>query len=317
MINYAMLKLPLPFNAPEMNAYLIKNDPVTLIDCGVYSNDNKLALKEQLGCHGLELTDIKRILLTHSHVDHFGMAAEIQRISQCPVFLHSSEQYRARDYSGFNKSLYAYCCYVGLPADMHIKLRDYNKWVAGFSLDFEEIVSVEDRDIFTFYGFELEAILTPGHSAGHICFFEKDQGLLFCGDALLGKPSPALEFTQIGTLDRRKTLIEYANSIDRLKTVEINLILPGHGNPFQDAEALLGRLSRQHQKRKNIVCQNAANLKVFDPFTLVRQLYEELTVPVNCSSAIGEVLGYLDILEAEGTVRQHQNKPGLVYTFNR
>ncbi|NMD43319.1 MAG: MBL fold metallo-hydrolase, partial [Firmicutes bacterium] len=74
--------LPLPFPSPEsVNAYLINDDPVTLVDPGMKSSRSLESLQQALADHGIEFQMLKRILLTHGHLDHYGAAGELQRRS--------------------------------------------------------------------------------------------------------------------------------------------------------------------------------------------------------------------------------------------
>ena len=79
MFNYETLRIPTPFPVGDINCYLINNDPITLIDCGVYSTKALESLRDQLRNFGLELRDIRQILITHAHPDHIGLVSTVQK----------------------------------------------------------------------------------------------------------------------------------------------------------------------------------------------------------------------------------------------
>lgn len=318
MVNYLALELPTPFQGQTVQAYLILHEPTTLIDCGVYTEEAKLSLAEQLANHGLGFADIKRILITHAHMDHFGLAKEIQCASKATVYMHSFEVHRAQNHADWlhwgGKSLRS----AGLPEKLYQEQVDYNNWEMGFLQVPEEIVAVEDHQIFAFDKFEIEGILTPGHSSGHLSFYQKDAGLIFSGDTVFraGIPCPLQDYISPEKLIREKGLIRLLDSINRLKKLETKMVLPGHGEPFADAEGAVSELSSYFQKGKNKTRQMAARLKVFTPFELVMKLWPGITGAEGVYYTLSLTIGYLDLLEAEGAVIAEQTKSGITYFFN-
>ena len=301
-----------------MNAYLIKQDPITLIDCGVYGFNSKLALVEQLCQQGLELKDIRRILITHAHPDHYGLAAEIQRISGASVYMHPREAIKARGHLKNLQRIASFAVFAGLPEEFHIPLEEHNKWEASFVQPPAEIVEIDNGHIFLFEGGEIEGVLTPGHAVGHMSYYQKEGGLLFSGDTVLGKiiPNPVLEPSPDGKLDREKSLIQYINSINALRKLKINQILPGHGSPIPDPLSAFKRVDILYQERKAEVKKIAYLRGDFNLFEVAIELYRNIKRPVDYYLAMSEMLGYLDILEAEGTVIQQQTPAGITYTYS-
>ncbi|HYG57007.1 MAG TPA: MBL fold metallo-hydrolase, partial [Symbiobacteriaceae bacterium] len=88
------IQIPIPTPWPvvgPIHAYLIKQDPVTLIDTGVNDEPSRAALLAGLQAAGVAVTDIKRILVTHAHLDHMGQAAWLQAESGAEVWVHPDE----------------------------------------------------------------------------------------------------------------------------------------------------------------------------------------------------------------------------------
>src|SRR4051812_25409310 len=67
------LPLPTPFAVGQVNAYLVKDDPLTLVDTGPNSGTSLAALVDGLARHGYRIADLERIVLTHQHIDHIGL----------------------------------------------------------------------------------------------------------------------------------------------------------------------------------------------------------------------------------------------------
>ena len=68
------LAIPTPFYVGDVNVYLIREDPLTLIDVGPKTDEAAKALRDKLAAHGVKFSDVRRILLTHAHEDHCGLA---------------------------------------------------------------------------------------------------------------------------------------------------------------------------------------------------------------------------------------------------
>lgn len=92
------ITVPSPFAVGPTNTYLIIDEPITLIDTGPATREAKEYLNKSLADLGYTVKDIERIILTHAHLDHFGLARWISDISGAQVYIHEDDQY--------NKELY-------------------------------------------------------------------------------------------------------------------------------------------------------------------------------------------------------------------
>src|SRR5438876_2311801 len=109
--------VPTPFYVGPVNVYLVRNDPVTLIDVGPNTEEAYAALRSGVEELGLRLDAIKRIIITHAHADHYGLASRVQDISGADLYLHSWEADKVRsehDYSNHRRLLSR----AGVPIDM-------------------------------------------------------------------------------------------------------------------------------------------------------------------------------------------------------
>ncbi|MCC6451605.1 MAG: MBL fold metallo-hydrolase, partial [Acidobacteria bacterium] len=86
------ISIPTPFYVGDVNVYLIREDPITLIDVGPKTAEAEKALSEGLGREGLSFKDIRRIVLTHSHEDHCGLAKKVRdQALNAEIFVHEWE----------------------------------------------------------------------------------------------------------------------------------------------------------------------------------------------------------------------------------
>lgn len=316
-MTYAALSIPTPFPVGPTNVYLIKKDPVTLIDCGPNTLEAKQALTEQLGSHGFELESIRQIIITHAHIDHYGLAAEIQRVSGAPVFIHEKEVRRVQDRLSHIERIISILANNGMPEDHCQRQLEYFNWEAKFIEPPEEIIGVKGGHTFSFDDFDLEGLVTPGHTVGHICLYQEKDGLLFAGDTILDKitPNPITEPLLEQPSEREKSLIQYIDSINRLRKLRIARILPGHGEQIADADRRFEQLDMHHRRRKEEVSQRAARKRVFTAFELAMEFFQNLKEPLDYGLAMSEILGYLDLLENDGKVRRQQKSSGIIYLW--
>src|ERR1051326_2322220 len=109
--------VPTPFYVGPVNVYLVRNDPVTLIDVGPNTEEAFTALRAGVEQLGLRLDMIKRIVISHAHEDHYGLAGRVQQISGAEVLLHDWEINKVAgrfDYSEHRSLLVR----AGVPAEM-------------------------------------------------------------------------------------------------------------------------------------------------------------------------------------------------------
>jgi hydroxyacylglutathione hydrolase len=209
------IRLPLPLNVSKVNCYLVKSDrDYYLIDTGTTNARRKLELElERLGCLPGEL---KLILLTHGDFDHTGNAVYLRQRFGAQIAMHMGD--------------------VGMleNGDMFWNRKFDNRIMKGImksALPFKEKnrgkpdIFLEDEASLAVHGLDAKVYNTPGHSSGSICILTA-AGDLFPGDLLTnstGKP-------MLNSMMYDKA--EGNASLEKLKTLSIQTVYPGHGEPF-------------------------------------------------------------------------------------
>ena len=306
------LIIPTPFTIGSINSYLIESDPLTLIDIGPATENALKSLEEQLNELGYSIRDIGRIILTHAHPDHAGLAGEIQRDNRHIEICGYKEEllfFKGNFYYGDwgrEVMLKAFLEW-GVPEDIFEKMERHFIYVGSYSRDVDINHVMEDGEIIKLKDFSLKIIHTPGHSIGNICIYEENSRLLFSGDHLLKhiSPVPLLDFKKGG-----KSLINFLGSLRRIKELDVDLVFPGHGEPIRDCKEYIDSLFIHHEKRKlkiyRIIGEGAKT-----PYEICRRLFGELDMGM-VFLGISEVIGHLEILEAEGRVGRYKSD-GLLY----
>jgi hydroxyacylglutathione hydrolase len=208
------VRLPLPFGMGAVNCYLLAaGSDYVLIDTGG-SNARRL-LDEELSNAGCKTGDLKLIVVTHGDFDHTGNAAYLRQVHAAKIAMHMDDSGIVEHGDMF----------LGR-SQGNFLIRKASTILFGFSKAqrFQPDLLVKDGDDFDTFGFDARVFEIPGHSLGSIGILT-EAGDLFCGDLLVSTRQPVLN----SLMDDQAA---GQASIEKLKTLPIKKIYPGHGKPF-------------------------------------------------------------------------------------
>ncbi len=242
----------MPFELKHVNVYLLRDgDGYTLVDTGLQTDESRQALLRGLDDDGIPLNRITRILITHIHPDHFGLAGELRERSKAELVIHRLEvalmepRYaRAED---LVQDVARWLHVNGVPDTEAEFLKTASMAAREFVSVVEPDALLEGAERLPMDGAELQVVWTPGHSPGHCCFFLPSRKLLLSGDHLLPKISPNIGLHPQSSAD---PLADYLASLDRVARLDIDLVLPAHGDPFSDHTGRIGVIKQHHEDRK-------------------------------------------------------------------
>ncbi|MHA7286998.1 MBL fold metallo-hydrolase [Arthrobacter sp. MDT3-44] len=201
---------------------------------------------------------------THLHPDHVGMAARLRDASGAQLAMHGTERHaleghstRVLDIDEVMGRLEGW----GVPEERRGELAQYvDRSPAGLVLAVDGVLS--DGDVLPVPGFRLEAMATPGHTAGHICLRDDDRGLLFTGDHVLPTVFAGLG---LGGPAASNPLADYLASIDRVRRYPDHEALPGHGYRFRGLAGRAEECAEHHLKRAREVAAVLADARSGGP----------------------------------------------------
>ncbi|MEE8470370.1 MAG: MBL fold metallo-hydrolase [Dehalococcoidia bacterium] len=321
-------RLPIPAAASdragemvgETNVYLIRgNNGWLLVDAGWDDPGNLKTFEKELKEMHVEFKDISRIVITHFHYDHFGLAGKLKKLSGAELALHEKEQ--------------AFIELVGAKAEQTLKeTRDWlhcNGVPEGELPDISFAAELGSPDLLlsgceriSTGLFDFEVLWTPGHSPGHICLYEREKRLLISGDHMLEEITP-----EVGTapLQHLNPLADYLSCLENLRELEVELVLPAHGRPFTHFQRRTDELIEHHRNRKESILQLLRDgpMKAYAIAAKVvwipqagGVLWENLD-SLNRRLALLETWAHLRLLEDEGKVTKFARDSFLFYCATR
>ena len=302
------IAIPTPFAVGRVNVYLIEDEPLTLVDAGPNSGTSFDELTRGIAGLGHSLEDIGLIILTHQHIDHLGLVslvashsgAEVAAIDAAVPFVERfSEESDADDAFARDVMLRN-----GIPEDVVSALqsvsRAFRAWGARADvtrvLRHGETVELRDRSFDVFH--------RPGHSPTDTIFLDRPRKLLLAADHLLAHISsnPLITRPRDGSGERPKALVNYLESLAATREMDLDLVLPGHGDPITDHRALIDERFALHRRRADKLHGLIAE-RPRSAYELAQSLWGNIAV-TQAFLTLSEVLGHTDILLGEGRVRE-------------
>jgi len=298
------LSIPTPFPVGPVNVYLAEGEPLTLVDVGPRYDPARESLERALDGCGYRVADLRRIVLTHAHADHCGLAAELARASGAEVLTHAANL-RWLDRHVHRRQLVFYwkvMRWAGVPVKMLLGLSRMQRGVERYAEPVAPDGTLADGDVLQLGGEDWQVLHTPGHAGGLICLYQLQRQLLISSDHLLRDISsnPLVEPPAPGETERPRRLVDYMAQLHRVAALDVALALPGHGPPITDHRALIRERLAFHEERARRVLETLGD-KMLTVHEIAGALFPSLD-SINYFLALSEVIGHLQWLEVAGRV---------------
>jgi glyoxylase-like metal-dependent hydrolase (beta-lactamase superfamily II) len=304
------LRFELPLDVQPLNIYLLEGDPLTLIDAGPILEGVAEAIPRAIERAGFPPRSLGRIIITHHHPDHLGMAARLKAGSGAEVVCHRLASRTLTDYWGesdrYDQFMRQILPYAGVDRNALDSAR------APGAIDWKQVAEpvevdtvVEDGDSLEGKPHGLSVIHTPGHTIDHVCLYQEDLGLLFSGDMLLNSITPNPDIYPPWQSEQRSGLPDYIRSLGKLRDLKASLALPGHGARIEDVRARVDDVLVHHEER--LVFLLGALVEEMTVLKLALVLLAHIGYEPardNVFLAMREVFGHLEILEARGKINR-------------
>lgn len=328
-----ILRLQLPISMPglgHVNCYaLVDKDGYALVDPGLPGPDSWDALSNRLKDAELPLERLHTVVVTHSHVDHFGGADQLQEETGAEILTHKSWQanlaHSLEDELDIDLDLSedeiieawkdriraqgpnAWGTERGMPPDESIR-----EWMVMGSNGGRRFrapnptVRVADGQTVQLAGREWFSMHTPGHTTDHLCLWDPEEGVLLTGDHVLPTITPHIA----GSTEIDDPLAAFFASLQRVSALEgLTVALPAHGHPFSDVASRADYICHHHGERLDVLREAADDLLDGDVEAYMKVLFRERAWGTMAES---ETYAHLEHLRVIGEATSHRDEAGLL-----
>jgi glyoxylase-like metal-dependent hydrolase (beta-lactamase superfamily II) len=285
-------------------------DGVALVDAGWDTPEAWDALNQGLAATGHAVTDVKAVLVTHIHPDHYGLAGRVREVSGAWIGMHELEAAAIPDQHGdaAERLVQRSCRWLdrcGAPEEEARALAEASAELRPYIHLAQPDRLLTDGERLQLPGWSLEAVWTPGHTPGHLCFYERDYELLLSGDHVLPRISPNISSHP---MQGPNPLGDFLRSLDRLLTLPEQEVLPAHEYRFHGLAERVDELRAHHEARLDEVLKllrehgSLSTWEVAERMTWSRSWGEFASLMRH--AAVGETRAHLVLLESLGLIER-------------
>jgi glyoxylase-like metal-dependent hydrolase (beta-lactamase superfamily II) len=307
------LAIPTPFAVGRVNCYLIEDDPLTLVDVGPNSGKALDALEQELGARGHRIEDLARIVITHQHIDHLGLVGILARRSGAEVvaldLLAPVIEDFGADAERDDELAERLMLRHGIPRDVVTALRAVSRSFRGWGGSAPVTRRLVDGEALEFRDRTLIAQHRPGHSPSDTVFWDGARRILLGGDHLIKHISsnPLISRPLGGKSGepgggRPRALLMYMASLRETREQPVDVVLPGHGDAFDDHVALIDERFSMHDRRARKI-RELVSEKPLSAHEIAQALWGNVAV-TQAYLTLSEVLGHIDLLIERDQVRE-------------
>ena len=302
------LAIPTPFAVGRVNVYLIEDQPLTLVDAGPNSGTSFDELQRGITGLGHQLEDIELVILTHQHIDHLGLVslvaahsgADVAAIDAAVPFVENFSVEAQADDDFARETMLRH----GIPEDVVSALTSVSRAFRAWGARAEVTRVLRDGDEIGFRDRSLHVHHRPGHSPTDTVFHDRERRILIAADHLLGHISsnPLITRPPEGSDERPQALVTYLDSLSKTREMDVELVLPGHGDPVTDHRALIDERFALHRRRAEKIHRLLAE-RPRSAYEIAQALWGNIAV-TQAYLTLSEVLGHVDLLLNDGRVRE-------------
>ncbi|MEY2438432.1 MAG: hypothetical protein QOJ67_2099 [Acidimicrobiaceae bacterium] len=327
-----ILRLQLPIEMPglgHVNCYALEDERgVTVVDPGMPGPKSWKSLIDRFGRAGFALRNVHTVVVTHSHVDHFGASGRLRVEAGADVVTADSFRTWWDPTDAGEQELEVVDGEEDSPdrlpwdqptpwggphprpplavrARYKLMKPVMKKWFATPSPS----TRLSDAQVVTLGGREWVSVHTPGHTPDHLCLFDPAGGILLSGDHVLPTITPHISGIDSGP-DPLSAFFASLEKVAELK--DVGLVLPAHGHPFTDLPGRAKDIRRHHEERLARLREAAAQLGEAS----VEQLAQRLFRPRSWGSmAESETYAHLEHLRLAGEADRRRDAGHLLYSL--
>jgi len=324
--NVYLLKIPIPDNLLGfINVYLIKTaEGSMLIDTGWNTEEAFAALTNQLENIGIALNDIRYIVITHAHPDHFGLLGRLVHHTRAKIIMHELENAlilrRYIDFDDILEGMERWLRINGVPEITRPLLQRSSLSKLGYVAIAKPDIIVHGGEHLQLGDFDFEIIWTPGHSPGHLCLFEPKRRILLSGDHVLATITPNVSM-HVQSISN--PLADYQSALNNISKLPVDMVLPAHGDIINNLSDRVAEIIQHHKKRNQKILQTLLQgeknaYQVSSMLSWSTGGTDWLDLPEHVQRmAVTETISHLELLFAQGIIRKTTQQGVMNYSLKR
>ncbi len=303
-----------------VNCYVLQTDEgYALVDCGWDMPDALEALRKGLDERGIKLEDIRRLILTHNHPDHYGLAGRLVQLAACGVVMHRLDavhiESRYVNMGSLQSEMHEWLRIHGAPSSEIVDMVKGSEGILSRVNIVNPDIQVAGGERITGGKLEWEIIWTPGHSVGHICLYERTTKSFLSGDHILNPISPSIG---LHAQSMGNPLSDYLGSLEAIRERDVDVVLPAHGDEFRGFLERIDELMSHHEARLGEICeiiQRHGSQTAYGTASFMRWRANnpwENWPPFQRRMATTEALAHTELLVSRGRLRRVTSEGGIV-----
>lgn len=304
------LQVPTPFAVGRVNCYLVEGSPLTLIDAGPRSDRSLLELESLLDAVGYRIEDIELVVATHQHIDHIGLVDTVVKRSGAEVAALDLAARRLAEFGNNSEAEDELAVSLMLSHGISPEIANTLRSLSSTYRDYGDAVTVTRPlpvgSILELSGLTLEVLHRPGHSPSDTVFWDRKERLAFGGDHLLSHISsnPLISRPLDGSPGRTRSLINYNESLIATRSMTIDTMLSGHGDPITDHVDLIDRRMAAQERRLEKI-EGIISEQPRTAHSVAEAIWGNVAV-TQAFLTLSEVIGHTDILQEQGRVTERE-----------
>jgi len=298
------LRMPLPFSLAHINLWLLKDyDGWTIIDTGIKSDETKDLWKSIFKKY-LNGESVNRVVLTHLHPDHMGLAHWLTDYWKVELWMTHAEWLYSQlngvmEHTNLTENLEKHFTTLGIDSEIAGNMKNmFSMYSLMMDPTPSQFQRVAEGDILDINGKQWKVMIGRGHSPEHACYFCEELNVIIGGDQLLPRITPSISVSP--EEPNGNPLGLFLDSIEQFYDLPNDcLVLPSHELPYKKVHQRLDQLKAHHRERCDLIltaCQEPASA-----IEVMRVMFSHRKLSaIDEIMALGEALAHINLLLIQG-----------------
>lgn len=314
-----VLHLPLPMKPTIVNVYLVRGSrderddaDWALVDTGIGSRDSIATFRECLESVGCRAAQIRKIIVTHHHPDHFGCAGPHKESTGADVYIHPAEMERSQYFMPSDRPQWVMDWFTthGLPVERFGRIPQQRDFWQGLYRTAPMDIALADGLRIPVGDRTLEIVWTPGHAPGHCIVYAPDERWMIAGDHLLPRITPHVGF---GPSTQGDPLGDFIASQRKIQALDVDLVFPAHGGVIEDHVKRSNQIIQHHHVRLEQIL-DIVRRESRTAYEIARRAFDfDDDSPVTYQfPATFETLAHIEYLRLQGRIAAATGRDGVI-----